>query len=328
MPEGPSIVILKEAAQAFAGQKITSVEGNTKLDMARMLGQRVTALRSWGKHFLIEFPDFALRVHFLLFGSYRINERKDSPARLRLGFECGELNFYTCSLKYIEGDLGETYDWTADVMSDQWNAAAARKKLRAMPSVPVCDALLDQDVFAGVGNIIKNEVLFRIRVHPLSQLGAMPGPKLTKLVEEARNYSFDFLQWKKAFVLRQHWLVHAQRSCPRGHGPLTKSYLGQTNRRSFFCDRCQKLYQSSPSTINEETHTMAPKSSDVLRNASSAPSHAAVDLADESVAGEEDPGASIDLTAVASDKTRPEGKNHDKTPQPERHGADRKAPSR
>ena len=30
----------------------------------------------------------------------------------------------------------------------------------------VCDALLDQTVFAGVGNIIKNEVLFRTGVHP------------------------------------------------------------------------------------------------------------------------------------------------------------------
>ncbi len=45
-------------------------------------------------------------------------------------------------------------------MSDTWNAAAARKKLRAMPETLVCDALLDQNVFAGVGNIIKNEVLY------------------------------------------------------------------------------------------------------------------------------------------------------------------------
>jgi hypothetical protein len=50
-----------------------------------------------------------------------------------------------------------------------------------MPDALVCDALLDQNVFAGVGNIIKNEVLFRIRVHPLSKLGALPAHKLRAL---------------------------------------------------------------------------------------------------------------------------------------------------
>ena len=78
-----------------------------------------------------------------------------------------------------------------------------------------CDALLDQDIFAGVGNIIKNEVLFRIRLHPLSTVGAMPAPKLRALVEQARTYSFDFLEWKKQYVLKKHWLAHAKPTCPR-----------------------------------------------------------------------------------------------------------------
>ncbi|HRO68823.1 MAG TPA: hypothetical protein PK951_00545 [Chitinophagaceae bacterium] len=38
----------------------------------------------------------------------------------------------------------------------------------------VCDALLDQEIFSGVGNIIKNEVLYRIRVHPESLIGDIP----------------------------------------------------------------------------------------------------------------------------------------------------------
>jgi endonuclease-8 len=243
MPEGPSIVILKEEAAGFVGKKILSAEGNTRIDKARLLNRRIVAVRSWGKHFLIELPDFALRVHFLLFGSYRINERKDAPPRLSLGFAHGELNLYSCSVRYLEGDLDDIYDWSADVMSDQWNAAAARKKLRARPDMVVCDALLDQDMFAGVGNIIKNEVLFRIRVHPLSTVGALPAAKLRALVEHARQYSFDFMGWKKQFVLKRHWLAHAKRICPRCDIPLTKAHLGSTNRRSFFCERCQKKYE-------------------------------------------------------------------------------------
>ena len=41
-------------------------------------------------------------------------------------------------------------------MADEWDPAAARRKLRAQPDALVCDELLDQDVFGGVGNIIKS----------------------------------------------------------------------------------------------------------------------------------------------------------------------------
>ena len=106
----------------------------------------------------------------------------------------------------------------------------------------VCDALLDQGIFAGVGNIIKNEVLFRVRVHPRSTVGALPPQKLRDLVREARQYSFDFLEWKKRFVLRKHWLVHNKGTCVRDGTKLTRAYLGERNRRTFWCDSCQRLY--------------------------------------------------------------------------------------
>jgi endonuclease VIII len=250
MPEGPSIVILKEEVAAFTGRKILRVEGNTTvIDKARLVGQRVQAFRSWGKHFLIELDGFAVRIHFLLFGSYRINDRKDRPPRLSLGFgKGGELNFYSCSVRYIEGSLHDLYDWRTDVMSDAWDAARASKKLRAMPDTLACDALLDQDVFAGVGNIIKNEVLFRLHIHPLSTVGALPADKLRELVDQARQYSFEFFEWKKAYVLKKHWLAHTKSTCPRCQIPFVKAKLGKTNRRSFYCERCQKRYGTLPAT--------------------------------------------------------------------------------
>ena len=243
MPEGPSIVILKEQVTPFLGRTIERVSGNTTIEKERLLRQRVEAFRSWGKHFLVELPDFSLRVHFMLFGSYRINEQKSwAVPRLSLGFDNGELNLYACSVRFIEEPLDLVYDWWADVMSEHWDPALARERLRAQPDTLVCDALLDQDLFAGVGNIIKNEVLFRIRVHPLSTVGALPPGKLRELVEQARQYSFDFYEWKKQFVLKKHWLAHAKRTCPRCDVPLRKAHLGRTQRRSFFCEHCQVLY--------------------------------------------------------------------------------------
>jgi len=226
----------------MVGKRIVAANGNTRIDKERLVGERIVALRSWGKHFLVEMRGFSLRIHFLMFGSYRIDDHKDVPPRLGLGFAKGEFNVYSCSVRFIDEPLDDVYDWSADVMSDAWDAAAARRKLRAMPETLVCDALLDQNVFAGVGNIIKNEVLFRIRVHPLSRVGALPPRKLAQLVDEARRYSFDFLAWKRAFVLRKHWLAHTRRICPRCAIPLVKAHLGTTDRRSFFCERCQRRY--------------------------------------------------------------------------------------
>jgi endonuclease-8 len=244
VPEGPSLVILREEAARFEGQEIVSAEGNTSaLDPARLRGQPILSLRTFGKQFIIALPDMALRIHFMLFGSYRIDERKDRPPRLALGMEDGgELNFYGCSVKEVDPDLDAVYDWSADVMSERWSAPGALKKLRAAPDMLVCDALLDQTIFAGVGNIIKNEVLFRIRVHPLSTVGALPAAKLRELVAQARQYSFEFLAWKKAYVLKQHWLAHTRTICPRCKIRFVKAHLGQSRRRSFFCERCQKRY--------------------------------------------------------------------------------------
>lgn len=242
MPEGPSIVILKEEASAFLGKKILRVEGNTTIGKERLANQRVVALRSWGKHFLVEMPRFSLRVHFMLWGSYRINDRKEVAPRLGLAFTNGELNLYSCSVRFIEQPLDEVYDWRSDVMSAHWDPALARKRLRARPGLLACDALLDQDIFAGVGNIIKNEVLFRIRVHPLSTVAALPAPKLRDLVREARQYSFDFYEWKKVYELKKHWLAHTKRTCPRCNIPFSKGHLGKTLRRSFWCDNCQVRY--------------------------------------------------------------------------------------
>src|SRR4051812_8163746 len=101
MPEGPSIVILKEQAEPFAGREVVAVGGNSKAEKERALGRTVTDFKSWGKHFLICFGDFTIKIHFMLFGSYRINEERDVAPRLSLTFPNGVMNFYACSVKIL-----------------------------------------------------------------------------------------------------------------------------------------------------------------------------------------------------------------------------------
>lgn len=242
MPEGPSIVILKGDALQFSGKKVQAVEGNAKIDLDRINGQTVRAFKSWGKQFLICFKDFTVRIHLLLFGSYRINETRNMAPRLGLTFENGTLNFYACSVKLLEGNIDQYYDWSADVMNESWNADNAREKLKNIPGKMICDTLLEQEIFSGVGNIIKNEVLYRVRVQPESLTGSIPEAKIREIIQEARNYSFEFLEWKKKFELKKHWLAHNQKTCYRCDLPFIRKHTGIKNRRSFFCTNCQQLY--------------------------------------------------------------------------------------
>ena len=245
MPEGPSIVILKELiTPLFKGKKIIKVEGNAKFEKEQLVSKTLKDIRSWGKQSFLCFPGITVRIHFLLFGTYSIDKhiKPDKGLRLALFTRKNAVYFYTCSVTALPENINELYDWEADVLSDRWSPVKARKKLKEVPNQMVCDALLDQQVFSGVGNIIKNEVLYRIRLHPETRIKNIPPRLLSSLIKEARNYSFDFLKWKKEFTLKKHWLAHTKKTCVHCSGPIIKKYCGTTNRRTFFCPHCQVKY--------------------------------------------------------------------------------------
>lgn len=244
MPEGPSIVILKDLiADLHLGKpEVLEVAGNVKtIDKDKLLHQKIKAFKSWGKHFLICFDDFTVRIHFMLFGTYLINETKKTALKLGLTLKSDQLNFYTCKIDLLEGDINTHYDWKADVMSEHWNPKLAMEKLQETKQSYICDVLLNQDIFAGVGNIIKNEVLYRTSVHPLSKIEDIPAKKLNEIIKEAQHYAFDFLKWKKEDTLSKHWEVYQQKKCAKNH-QIVKREMGKTNRQTYFCKECQKKY--------------------------------------------------------------------------------------
>jgi endonuclease-8 len=243
MPEGPSILILKEKLESLnlKGHTIVEAAGNATIDFDRILDKKVITFKSWGKHLLICLEDVSIRIHLMMFGTYLINDRKSTPLKLRLSFNDTELNFYTCVVKLIEGDLKKVYDWSADIMSDAWSTVKAIKKIKEQPESLICDVLLEQHIFAGLGNIIKNEALYRARIHPASVVAQIPPAKLKELVKEARAYSFDFFTWRKEGTLTRHWEVYSKKICPYGHA-VKKINPGKSKRGSYVCEVCQKRY--------------------------------------------------------------------------------------
>jgi endonuclease-8 len=158
-----------------------------------------------------------------------------------LVFSRGEITIWSASLKYLEGDdVRATYDFTADVLSDDFDVAKAIRRTRTHPDAQIADVLLDQTIFAGVGNIIKNEVLFRTRTSPFTTVRDLTPRRLRAIALEARTFSFRFLELRRAFQLRQNLEVYGRSICPSCKGPIRRRVHGSRGRRSFFCVTCQR----------------------------------------------------------------------------------------
>jgi endonuclease-8 len=245
MPEGPQMVFLKEQLDHFVDQVVLKAEGNANgIPFNLIKGKALIEIRTFGKELLLCFNGFTLRIHLMLFGKYAIDNSLNRELRLGLVFENGEINFYACECRFISEPLDKVYNWKSDVLHPAFNRAEAMQKLAAIPMQLICEALLIQDIFAGVGNKIKNEVLFRRRIHPESLVGKIPYEELEKLVDECVNLSREYLEWKREGVDDENWQVYKKKECLRDNIPLTKQKIGKSKRSCYFCDKCQHLYLS------------------------------------------------------------------------------------
>ncbi|MCC7007721.1 MAG: endonuclease [Acidobacteria bacterium] len=249
--EGPSIHLAAEQLQPFVGRRIGAVSGNSTIGIERLRGRRVADIFAWGKHLVFQLDTFALRVHFLLWGTFAAtvrgasvtgDYRRTGPPRLVLAFPNGEITIWSASLRYLDLPRArDEYDFAVDVLSDAWDPAAALERARLYRASEIADVLLDQAIFAGVGNIIKNEVLFRTRTSPFARVGRLGAARLAAIVADARVFSFRFLELRRQFALRSHLEIYGRSVCPSCGGKVSRAVHGQRARRSFFCVRCQRV---------------------------------------------------------------------------------------
>ncbi|MDB4939643.1 MAG: endonuclease [Candidatus Doudnabacteria bacterium] len=243
--EGPSLFLAVEQLMPFKGKTILSVSGNTKIGKERLDHKKVLDIFSWSKQLLFQFDDFALRTHFLLYGSFEAtvegksvtgDYKRTRDPRLTLNFENGQLKMYACSVKYVEdSNLKRIYDFTADVMSPTWDEKAALKKIKNCSEEQIADVLMNQDIFGGVGNIIKNEVLFIHRTNPRQLVKDTPAKKIKEIATEARNFSHQFYEWRKVFQLKANLQIYRKSICPICGGKVKREKIGKGQRMSFYC---------------------------------------------------------------------------------------------
>jgi endonuclease-8 len=241
MPEGPSILIATEEMAPAIGKKAKTISGNSREPVQKLKNQVLLDTGSWGKHLLLFFSKDVLKIHFMLWGSYSIDKKKPNrKPRLVINFGKTKFYFYACSVKFLEKEADETYDWSADVLSPSWDEKAAMTKLKLQKNEMLCDVLMDQSIFSGVGNIIKNEVLFLLKYLPQRKVDTLSDKKLLEFVREAQDYSWKFYYWKKNYELKKHWLIMRKKTCPNCGGPVTREETGKRKRLSHYCKNCQK----------------------------------------------------------------------------------------
>jgi endonuclease-8 len=111
------------------------------------------------------------------------------------------------------------------------------------PEELICDVLLDQAIFAGVGNIIKNEALFLAGVHPLSITGKIPRGKIEEIIHEARRFSKLFYETRKSGQeLKVYLKVYQKLKCPGSEEKVVRMTTGKRKRLSHFCPDVQFQY--------------------------------------------------------------------------------------
>jgi endonuclease VIII len=238
--EGPELIILKEQLQPIIGIALDEISGYAPIDLSSI--NKIKKIHTWGKHLIIEFDSMTVRFHFMLFGTYSIDNPKSSRnPTLRMVAGGTEVNFYMCQVKSLDKPLNKIYDWRVDLMSEKWDADYVLGLLKGKKDEMICDVLLDQNIFAGLGNIMKNETLFLQKIHPETKVEKLSSAKLHSLIAAARDYAFKFYEYRKKHVLNKHLKVYHQKICPGSETELIRAKTGKTKRYTYYCPEVQKL---------------------------------------------------------------------------------------
>ncbi|WP_390882268.1 DNA-formamidopyrimidine glycosylase family protein, partial [Chryseobacterium indoltheticum] len=97
MPEGPTIVLMKEDLQKFVGEKVIDVDGSEIPKESKVKGEILREIKTFGKQTYLIFDKIIFKIHLMMFGSYSLYERKDiDTLKLGLKFKDGGMYFYTC----------------------------------------------------------------------------------------------------------------------------------------------------------------------------------------------------------------------------------------
>jgi endonuclease-8 len=253
VPEGDTLVRTVEGLRPYLlGRTVTAASARAPGPQAqRLVGATVTGVEARGKSLLIRFDNgLEVRTHLRMHGSwhrYRPGERwRRAPARARLVIEvpgsvavCFDAPVVELFERRAEAIHPALARLGPDLLAEPVDTGEALRRLRdpSRAALPIAVALLDQRALAGIGNEVKNEVLWQARRSPFTPVHDLDDAALIELVLLAR----DVLRRGAATGSRpRHVYRRSGRPCPRCGGIIRVEHQGiDLPRLTFWCPRCQ-----------------------------------------------------------------------------------------
>lgn len=241
MPEGPTIVVFRKKLERFSGKTVTESGGYRNPYADEITGKKLAEIKTFGKYLILQFPGFFITVHFGLFGSFLINESKKVNPSFSLHFDGDVINFYVVNVKRQDGGSADFFDDELDPFSKKFEPNRVMKiLLEKLPAKKIGDALMNQDIFPGLGNVIRNEVLFLSKIHPESVVQNIPEKKLLELIKTFREFSLSSPELIEKKIWKSSSAVYMKENSGKDE---VKMFVSKAiKRKTFVVERVQKLY--------------------------------------------------------------------------------------
>ncbi len=260
MPELPDVEIFKRYLdttslhQRIIGVDVRSayvLKGVSGRDLARRLkGRRFESSRRHGKHLFVRADhDLWLRLHFGMTGSlHYFKDEERAPRHTRVLFVFANAHSLAFEDQRKFGEIGLIEDVNKFLKKRALGPDALDITFSQLREIfgkhrgAVKTILLNQKLIAGIGNIYADEILFRVLIHPATQVSTVKEKAVTKLFRAARYILKKAIEAKAdANLMPKSWLLpHRDKGgkCPRCARELKSARIG--GRTAWFCAHCQK----------------------------------------------------------------------------------------
>ncbi|MBI2708885.1 MAG: hypothetical protein HYX34_04235 [Actinobacteria bacterium] len=268
MPEGDTLHrIAARLEPVLAGAALTRFEAPRLLGARPSPGTTIEHVEAVGKHLLIHFAGgLTLRTHLRMTGSwhlYREGERWRKPGHLvRARLDVPGWTAVCFSAPVVEtyrrdhvgGPLGTGRDPVGHLGPDlcrvgltdaDLDECVRRLAATGPAGTEIADALLDQRVACGVGNVYKSEVCWACRLDPFTPVAGVPDDLQADLIRTAHRLLVANLRTARRTTVgpagRGGVAVYgrAGQPCSRCGAPVRMRRQGQHARTTYWCPGCQ-----------------------------------------------------------------------------------------
>lgn len=249
MPEGDTVFrTATKLRAALAGKTLTRCDIRVpRYATVDLSGQVVDEVLSRGKHLFIRVGVASIHSHLKMDGSWRIGPAKVPAHKIRIVLGTADSTATGIDLGILDilerdDDQDVVAHLGPDLLGPDWDPHVAAANLIAEPDRELADALLDQRVMAGVGNVFANELCFVFGRAPDAPVGTLADP--LRVAQRAR----DMLWLNRSQVNRtttgntrrgqQVWVYgRANEPCRRCRTPIRMDNSG--DRIRYWCPNCQ-----------------------------------------------------------------------------------------